>query len=258
MALPPASASQTRLALIEASRGEYRGQLVQRFWLRFHMSLMLAATVGTGILANRLLLGIPVHAMTLRWLLALAISYGAFFVFIRVWLAYVGARPLPLDLGNDVPLNVDVFPRSGGSIFQGGGGAAGGGGASGSWGDAIEAPVKGAFDGAGSVDVGDAGCLVVILGVVLLALLAAIGGGVAFLIVAAPHMLADAAFSALLAGGLVKSVRRMDEPDWEGSVLQATWKPLAIVAVLVVIAGFTAQFFAPGARTLGEVLMLLR
>ena len=261
MALPQAGASQARLALIEAKRGEYRGHLVQRFWLRFHMSLMLAATVGTGVLANRLLLAIPVHSMTLRWLIALAISYGAFFVFIRVWLAYVGARPLPVDIGNDALSNLDVhvLPRGGGSIFRGGGGTSGGGGASGSWGDAMQAPVKGVFDGVGSVDVGDeGGCLVVVLGVVLLALLAAIGGGVAFLIIAAPHLLADAAFSALLAGGLVTSVRRMDEPDWGGSVLHATWKPLAVVVLLTVIAGVVAQNVAPGARTLGEVLMLLR
>ena len=258
MALPQTGASQSRLAQIEARRGEYRGQLVQRFWLRFHMSLMLAATIGTGVLANRLLLGLPVHSMALRWLLALAVSYGAFYLFIRLWLAYVGARPLPLDMGSDALSNVDVMPRGGGSVFHGGGGTSGGGGASGSWGDAVGAPVGGVFDSVGSVDVGDDGCLVVALGIVLLALLAAIGGGVAFLIVAAPHVLADAAFSALLAGGLVKSVRRMDEPDWEGTVLHATWKPLALVAALTLVAGYVAQYVAPGARTLGEVLMLLR
>ncbi len=50
----------------------------------------------------------------------------------------------------------------------------------------------------------------------------------------------------------------MDEPDWGGSVLHATWKPLAVVVLLTVIAGVVAQNVAPGARTLGEVLMLLR
>ncbi|HYT98442.1 MAG TPA: hypothetical protein VEO36_14060 [Casimicrobiaceae bacterium] len=97
-----------------------------------------------------------------------------------------------------------------------------------------------------------------VLGIALLALLAVIGGGVVFLIVSAPHMLADAAFSALLAGGLAKSIRRIDEGDWEGSVLRSTWKPLAIVALVTVVAGIVAQMAAPGARTLGEVLMLVR
>jgi len=263
MAPLPASASRARLATLDARRAEYRGRLVQRFWLRFHMSLMLAATVGTGVLANRLLLSIPVHSMALRWTIALVIAYGAFFLFVRVWLAYVGARPLHVDLGDsgnatsgfDVPL-----PRLP-DVFRGAGGRAGGAGASGSWGagDIVGTPVKAVLEGAGSAGGdNDAGCALVIVGAVLLLLLVAIGGGVVMLIAAAPHTLADAAFSTLLAGGLVKSVRRMDESDWEGSVLRATWKPLAAVAAVTLVAGVVAQALMPGTRTLAEILMLSR
>jgi len=249
--------------MIDAQRDEYRGRLMQRFWLRFHMTLMLAATVGTGALANKALLAIPVHSMTGRWLIALIISYAAFFAFIRLWLAYVGARPLALDVGDvdgAVMPNVDIGPGAG-QVFHGGGGLSGGGGASGDFGvgDTVSAPFRTALDGAGSLGLDDeGGCLLVVLGIVLLALLAGIGGGVVFLIVSAPHLLADAAFSALLAGGLVKSIRRIDEGDWEGSVLRSTWKPLAIVALVTVVAGIVAHVAAPGARTLGEVLMLVR
>src|SRR5437762_1661864 len=143
---PATSASRGRLAIIDGQRDEYRGQLMQRFWLRFHMTLMLAATVGTGALANKVLLAIPVHSMTARWLLALIISYAAFFAFIRLWLAYVGARPLALDAGNvdgNVVPNVDIGP-SAGHVFHGGGGLSGGGGASGDFGvgDAASAPFR--------------------------------------------------------------------------------------------------------------------
>lgn len=219
------------------------------------MTLMLAATVGAGVLANRLLLGVPVHSMPARWLVSLVVSYAAFFLFIRVWLAYVGARPLPIDTG-DVAMNLDAPSGGGGGVFRGGGGSSGGGGASGEWGDAVSTPFRGVLDGVGSGD--DGGCLLAVAALLLLALLAAIGGGVVFLIVAAPHMLADAAFSALLAAGLVKSVRRMDEPDWEGSVLHATWKPLLLVAAVTLAAGIVATVAFPGARTLGEILMLVR
>ena len=90
------------------------------------------------------------------------------------------------------------------------------------------------------------------------ALVSAIAGGVVVLVIGAPAMLVDTAFSALLAGGLVKHVRRMDESDWEGSVLRSTWKAFAGVAVLALITGIVAHYAAPGARTLGEVLMLFQ
>jgi hypothetical protein len=92
----------------------------------------------------------------------------------------------------------------------------------------------------------------------VLALIAAALGGVIYLLVGAPAMLADTAFSALLAGGLVKHVRRMDEFDWEGSVFKSTWKPFAGVVAIAVATGIVAHYVMPGARTLGEVLMLYR
>jgi hypothetical protein len=100
--------------------------------------------------------------------------------------------------------------------------------------------------------------VLVVAGIVALALVAAVTGGVIFLVAGAPITLVDAAWSGLLAGGLVKSVRRMDEPDWESTVLRSTWKPFAAIAVVVVAAGMAIAHVAPGARTLGEVLMLVR
>jgi len=81
---------------------------------------------------------------------------------------------------------------------------------------------------------------------------------VIYLVVGAPAMLADTAFSALLAGGLVKHVRRMNELDWEGSVIRSTWKPFLGVAAMAILAGIVAHYVVPGARTLGEVLMLYK
>jgi hypothetical protein len=247
-----------RLKTLEQERRELRAVFVRRFWLRWHMALMLAATFGTGFLANRLLLHVPVHPMAVRWMLALAVSYGAFFICIRIWLAYVGARPI---VGGGVGDGLNTLdPGSGGfspgGTFAGAGGQFGGGGATGDWGDS---PLHslGSLSG-GDLDVGDGdGCLLAVLGALVLALLATIAGGVVFLVVAAPAMLVDTAFSALLAGGLVKHVRRMDEPDWEGSVVRSTWKPFAGVAVLALITGIVAHYAAPGARTLGEVMLLL-
>jgi hypothetical protein len=210
------------------------------------------------------LLLIPVHGMALRWVLALFVSYVAFFCCVRVWLAYVGARPiyggdgtdsaLNLDGGSSAP-NLDGLPR--GDPFRGGGGQFGGGGASADWGDS---PVQSLGDiSGGSLDVGDGdGCGLLVLGIVVLAAVAVTMGGVVYLVVGAPAILVDTAFSALLAGGLVKHVRRMDEFDWEGSVIRSTWKPFLGVVTMAIVAGTVAHYVMPGARTLGEVLMLYR
>jgi hypothetical protein len=253
-----ASASGERLRIIEAQRRLLRQTFVRRFWLRWHMALMLAATFGAGVLANRVLLLIPVHEMALRWVLALCVSYLAFFGCVRIWLAYVGARPIYGGDGSEGTVNFDTGSSpSSPDGFSGGGGHFGGGGASGDWGGSS---IKSLGDiGGGSLDVGDGdGCGLVILGILALAAMAVTMGGVVYLLVGAPAMLVDTAFSALLAGGLVKHVRRMDEFDWEGSVIRATWRPLLGVAAMAMVTGGVAHYVLPGARTLGEVLMLYR
>lgn len=261
---PVASASARRLALLNQRRSELRNDFVRRFWLRWHMALMLVATFGTGFLVNHMLLALPVHSMAWRWLADLVVAYLAFFLCVRVWLAYVGARAiLSGDWSGNAVSGID--PGSPGwtlpNVFRGGGGSSGGAGASAAWDGVpdITAPVRAAFGGiTDGVDFDDGGCLLVVIAIVVLALIGVIAGGAVYMFILAPALLVDAAFNALLAGGLVKSVRRMDEPDWEGSVLRSTWKPFALVAVIAVVAAVIVAQLMPGARTLGEVLMLLR
>jgi len=127
-------------------RAALERSLTGRFWLRWHMALMLAAALACGLLVNRVLLAVPVHAALPRWLLALAAGYAVLFVAMRLWLAYVGVRPLgdddasaghrsqvsPGDLV-DVPLGSSSGNSGGhgggGSGFGGGGGRFGGAGA---------------------------------------------------------------------------------------------------------------------------------
>lgn len=116
-------------------RAALERSLTGRFWLRWHMALMLSAALACGLLVNRLLLAVPVHAALPRWLIALAAGYAVLFVAMRLWLAYVGIRPL----GDDDASTADGFqvaageladvPRGGsGSGGHGGGGTGFGGG----------------------------------------------------------------------------------------------------------------------------------
>ncbi len=211
---------------VDARHRALANTLAGRFWLRFHMSLMLAVAFSAGALGNRLLLEWPVHHAALRWLLALASAYGAFFIAMRLWLAYVGATS-SFDSAAPRP---SVGATSNVSSSRGGFG----------------------------IDIGgDDGEFIVLL-LVTLAVTAALVGGAAYLLVAAPHLLPDVAFGAAITHGFGRGVHQASrDPGWTGSVLAATWKPFAAVTVTIVIAGLVFEHYFPGARTLGEAWRLL-
>lgn len=240
-----------------------------RFWLRFHMSLMLGVAFAAGALANHLLLIVPIPHASLRWVIALALAYGAFFVAMRLWLAYVGARPLGgIDLDN--ALDSSGSGGGGGGIDIGssaskgiGGGRFGGGGAS----SAFDSPAPrvsvapsanpGSSHGGFGLDLGgdDGGFIVLVI--VTIAIAAALIGGATYLLVAAPHLLPDVAFGAALTHGFGHGVRQASrDPGWTGSVFSATWKPFVAVTITIVVAGLVFEHYFPGARTLGEAWRL--
>ncbi len=257
---------------VDARHRALANTLAGRFWLRFHMSLMLAVAFSAGALGNRLLLEWPVHHAVLRWLFALAAAYGAFFIAMRLWLAYVGARPfMGIDLGNALDSSGTSAGGGGGggidassSVSKGiGGGRFGGGGATSSFDSAAPRPSVGATSNVSSsrggfgIDIGgDDGEFIVLL-LVTLAVTAALVGGAAYLLVAAPHLLPDVAFGAAITHGFGRGVHQASrDPGWTGSVLAATWKPFAAVTVTIVIAGLVFEHSFPGARTLGEAWRL--
>ena len=129
---PGEGSVRARSVALVARREALERSLAGRFWLRFHASVMIAGTFATGFLANAAMLALPVHRVWLRWPLAVLAGYGAFFVLVRLWLAYVGIKPLfgrarSLDeRERDGGWSVDLPTGSGGS--GGGGGSFGGGG----------------------------------------------------------------------------------------------------------------------------------
>ncbi len=127
-----------------AGRAALERSLTGRFWLRWHMALMLSTALACGLLVNRLLLAVPVHAALPRWLFALAAGYAVLFAAMRLWLAYVGVRPLgdddasaadrfrvtAGDLADVPPGGIGSGGHGGGGTgFRGGGGRFGGAGA---------------------------------------------------------------------------------------------------------------------------------
>jgi len=258
----------------DSRRAALERSLASRFWLRFHMSVMLFAAFGAGFIASYALLRVGVASTLVRWPLGTLVGYVVLFFCMRLWLAYIGARPLWGALNRaagDASYLPDVAwsPGGGGGsvrdgAFRGGGGGSGGGGASGSFGDAVS-NFSGTSSGGGKgsgldLDFGDGDFFkLLILVVIVLAIAAALGGGVIYLVASAPHLLADVAFGAALTGGIAPAARRVADADdgWCDDVWRATWKPFIVILVVVVAAAIGLAHYFPGAATLGDAFRSL-
>jgi hypothetical protein len=181
-----------------------------------------------------------------------------------------------LDLGN-VDLsgagNIDL-PRIGGGgggsgvPFRFGGGDAGGGGASSEWLVEGEAPAAmpappltsgggGGVGGGGragfslpDIELGDDGWEILLL-LALLVLAILFAGG--YIIYAAPEILPEAAWQAVLASTLTR-VARQEQHNWMAGVCKSTAIPFAIVLILATSLGWVSHNYCPEAAKLMEVL----
>jgi len=264
----------------EGAKKQLAAYFLKRFFVRFHISLILAFAFTAGLLATKGFLALGLETMHWRWPLALLVAYGAFLLGVRVWLSYVGlGRYLDddsdIDLGDVADVASNLVPDgsidlpdisasglgdSVGSVIEHAG-SGGGGGASG---DFAAAVVDSGGSGFSLPDVGDIGdiggddgCLPIIIVILILALLAAALGVGFYLIWQAPFILTEAAFEAALAAGLVKAARCADDPGWIGGTLSASWKPFVLIFVFAVTAAALAESYAPEARTLMEAIHTL-
>lgn len=250
-------------------------RLRERYSLRFHMSLILLATALCGLLASKLLLVLHMENIVIRYPLAVICSYMAFFVFIKLWLAYVSASQsfsCPDTAGNAFP-NIPISSSGGPGPdtllfnFRGGGGASGGGGATGTFegptADTSFVPSSSGSGGASSgiddtasdavsgiFDSDDAGVILIAIGI----LLAAIFGASIYIIYIAPHLLSEAAFNFLLGSSLVGSYKKISHPDWIGSVFKDTYKPFFCVLLVSFGAAWFIHSHAPEIIKLSDLL----
>lgn len=90
----------------------------------------------------------------------------------------------------------------------------------------------------------------IVLGVILVIIF---GAGV-YLVYQAPIILSEVAFDFLLATSLIRSSRKIDSPDWAGSVFRATWIPFLLVLIITVGFALFIDSLFPGATKLSEIL----
>ncbi|MEO8190935.1 MAG: hypothetical protein ABI682_11395 [Acidobacteriota bacterium] len=259
------------------------GAITHRYFIRVHMSVMLALVLLSGVVAGSAMRRAGISHMGVRYPIAVLFSYAVFLGLVRLWVAYVcsvsGFAPRRVERAGGSGssgggLLDDAFGSSGSSGgasegFSGGGGSSGGAGSSGSFGDAAGTAPRasnplsffssgkggghggggGGKSGGGGGGDGD-GLLLLILFALLVV---AVFGAGAYLVYQAPVILSETAFHALLAGGLVRTARGAHEPGWMGSALKATVLPFALVLVLAGVFGYQAHKLCPTASTVGQV-----
>lgn len=255
----------------------------RRHSLRFHMSLILLATVCAGFLATRIMLALDLDNVMIRYPLAVIFAYGVFFTAVKLWLKYIATTPATHKVHDNSPDLLDVLPDmpiSGGNfnvgeVFHGGGGEFSGAGASGSFDVLAESGTSvlpggietdgGIGDAVGEVagDVvsgalGDEGGVVaVVIFAVLAAIVAVVVGAGIYLVYEAPFILSEAAFEFVLAASLVRGTRRMDDSDWMGSVFKTTAMPFGITLALALLAGYLMHHYFPGVTRISELIARL-
>jgi hypothetical protein len=231
-------------------------------------------TILAGVVFSKFLLMSGLQNMLVRFIVVLILAYLTFFLLMRLWLNYL-TKPYRRKLHEedvlnaaDIAVNIPDFSSSGSSqAFQGHGGASGGAGASGSWegagasanlsvsDSALEATesvsgIGGETAGEALVGLADEGAILLIpLGLLLAALF---GGGI-YLIYEAPVIISEAAFQFVLASSLIKRARKMDNPDWVGSVFRATWPALLVTLVITAIASWSLMAYCPQATKIRDV-----
>lgn len=241
----------------------FRSQVVSRVqqklekesYPRLQMTLIAALTGAFGLLSSYILLLQGVDGMALRYPLALVLAYAMFLFLIWLWLR------TNADDYTDIPDFPDALPSGGGGtpglpLRSGRGGDFGGGGASGSFHESAylaaesASPIRGVGESAASVAEADE------LAIPLLAVVLALGLALAsfYVIYIAPALLAEVLVDGALSFALYRYMRGEDPAHWLATAVRRTILPFLATAVFLAIIGAAMSAYAPGARSIGEVI----
>jgi hypothetical protein len=253
---------------------KFKARFLKKVFARLHMSLIMICTVMSGLILSKVMLIMGIKNMLIRFPIVLIGAYISFFIIMKLWLWYLTSsyRKKRIEVLDSADLLQPGFETGSTNIstpFEGGGGQFGGAGASGSfeYGETINL-VSESLDGttivtdsasdavadtAGEAVSGiaeEGGIVLIALAVILIVIL---GGGI-FLIYQAPLILSEAAFEVVLASSLIKSSKKMDSPDWIGSVFRTTWKPFFFTLSVSLVGAAIIVSYCPQATKLTEVI----
>jgi hypothetical protein len=272
-------------------RPRLRARLVKRS-PRLEMLAIVSAGAFAGFAASALLLRAGLADMPWRYALSVCVAYAVLLALLRWWVVGRGARLVPtpprsapawrpearlararrrapssregegrswpdanpLDL-LDLPDGPQPAP------WTGAGGSSGGGGATVHLDGAAPVDVDGfPKASAGLAEVSpDAEAWPVLAAIALVGMLLAALGASAWMVWAAPDLLADLTFDGVIAAVLYRRLRRGPEPRGPlAGALARTWVPALLLLALVVGCALALEYAVPGATSIQDVLRAIR
>lgn len=215
---------------------------------RAQMALLVGLTGGFGLLASYTLLKLGVDSMAVRYPLALVCAYVFFLFLIWLWLRTRAEDYL------DALEFADLIPRTGKpegiADFRSEGASGTFDASAGAAHDANAPPLGSAGEVVGSAAEADEWAIPVV------AVVLAIGIAVAsfYVVYIAPVLFAEVLVDGALSCALFRHLRGQEPRHWLSSTFRRTAVPFAATAVFLVAVGAAMAAYAPGAKSIGQVM----
>ncbi len=227
-------------------------RLEQDAFPRLQMSLIVGITGAAGLLFSYIMLQLGVNSMSLRYPLALLAAYGIFLFLLWLWLRTKAEDYVDIP---DFSGSVQSGSSECAPTFEGGGGNFGGGGASGSFDgpstfSSVDSDTSPLSEAASAMDGADE------LAIPLIAVALVLGIALAslYVVYAAPILFAELLVDGVLSYALYRRIKGADSPHWLESAVRRTALPFALTAIFVSATGAAMAAYAPGARSIGQVI----
>ena len=218
---------------LEQYRRKLKTSLGARFVMRFHVSMMLGASILVGWLADLILLKIGYTSMLFRYPVAIGFAYLGFLVAVWLWIEYSGINEY-LKLRNAEPL-IGAHVRETRSTEKSSSRST----------DWLDLPFN--------FPAGDGeGCLIVLGLLLVFGVLFFFLGG--YLWMYATEFAVEIVLELLLAAGLLRGIRRIESSGWIAGVWRSTKWSLAFSVIVAFLFAAWAHSSYPTATTLPEVI----
>ena len=234
-----------------------RLQIERDSFPRVQMFFLVTLTGAAGFLVSFVLLHAGVDAMWLRYPAAVGMAYLAFLFLLWLWLRTSG--PDYLDFADPSFMPMPRRSQAAGTedVYAGKGGDADGGGASGSFELSEEntAVAEGMADPVGEAIGSAAQAEDFAVPLVAIVLVAAMALSSLFVVYSAPLLFAELLVDGALAASLYRRLRGIERRHWLETAVRHTMVPFLITACFTAAGGWAMAQYAPGANSIGKVLL---